>query len=210
MQAQIILVFPRKSQGTTLSEKRTGGRGRNCMREERQRANFKRSAHCGHQTSSTVAQLKHCSITLHSSRKKYAKTYSEGQPWEQIQNLDEADFMRPIWKSCLCCAEHQASISVFKNHTFKKKKKIQFHNDANDCTSISEPYVSLEEHWHLLRNAISFPIPTLWMQPRGTCSQPGGESTCVCLSALEAKSSRRIPSMILYTFAKGQTRRLCP
>ena len=76
------------------------------MREGRQRANFKRSAHCRHQRSSTVAQLKHCSVTFHSLTEKYARTYGEGQPQEQKQNLEEADFTQPIWKSCVGCAEH--------------------------------------------------------------------------------------------------------
>lgn len=91
-------------------------------------------------------------------------------------------------------------MSALKNRAFQQR--LPFHNGANDCVSSSEPYVSLE---------YSFPVSPLWTQPLGTCSQPGREAhVSVCLSALEAQSSRRIPSMIPGTFAKRRTRRLCP
>lgn len=72
-------------------------------------------------------------------------------------------------------------MSALKNRAFQKR--IPLHNDANDCMSISEPYVSLEEYWPLLQSAISFPVATLWTQPLGACSQPGREAhVSVCLS----------------------------
>lgn len=173
-------------------------------REERQRASFKRSAHCEHKSNRTAATMTQCTVAFYSSQENDVKTQwggttsvaetKSGWSWLPITQLGK--LLGLNW----ALGNH----SLLKNIVFTMKCR----NNATGYVFISGLVINLKEHWHILESAFLSLESYSGGRHLGPALSQVERSTClsVHLSVLEAKSSRRIPSVVSRAFAKEEAR----